>query len=116
MSDTLPGIAPVSITCSITPAAPVDRWTVEGVDFHGNIVREVYDVPRGERVVTNMREVRTIHMETVEPGKVTVSNPDRAQIALLGALAADQVKTEQVKRDPDPTAPGAPGERVERRG
>ena len=85
MSDTLPGIAPVSITCSITPAAPVDRWTVEGVDFHGNIVREVYDVPRGERVVTNMREVRTIHMETVEPGKVTVSNPDRAQIALLGA-------------------------------
>ena len=113
MSDTLPGIAPapVSITCSITPAAPTDRWTVEGVDFHGNIVREVYDVPRGERVVTNMREVRTIHMETVEPGEVTVGNPDRAQIALLGALT-----TEQAKRDPDPTAPGAPGERVERRG
>jgi hypothetical protein len=47
---------------------------------------------------------------------VIAHNPDRAQIALLGALAADQVKTEQVKRDPDPTAPGAPGERVERRG
>jgi hypothetical protein len=42
---------------------------------------------------------------------VIAHNPDRAQIALLGALT-----TEQVKRDPDPTAPGAPGERVERRG
>ena len=50
------------------------------------------------------------------PPFVAAHNPDRAQIALLGALAADQVKTEQVKRDPDPTAPGAPGERVERRG
>ena len=42
---------------------------------------------------------------------VIAHNLDRAQIALLGALT-----TEQAKRDPDPTVPGAPGERVERRG
>ena len=47
---------------------------------------------------------------------VIAHNPDRAQIALLGALTTEQAKTEPEKRDPDPTAPGAPGERVERRG
>lgn len=68
---------------------------------------------------------------------VIAHNPDRAQIALLGvsppgaglvglAYTIDTVAdrpeqateqaTEPVTRDPDPTAPGASGERVERRG
>jgi len=72
---------------------------------------------------------------------VIAHNPDRAQIALLGVSppgaglvglaytidtvadrpeqASEQVPEqapEPVTRDPDPTAPGASGERVERRG